>query len=132
MHYFLPVKCLFKCILWKMSPKIVSTIFLNLPWLSQQTHYVTTTLPTGCILVKSVLTLPVREGYIRKLRNFTTLWQHCKPTLWQCCKSYVTFTTLWQRCIITIKLPPGGIIVSKVPSIRKLFILFCQKQGILR
>ena len=33
---------------------------------SQQTHYVTTTLPTGCILVRSVSMLP-------KLCNFTTL-----------------------------------------------------------
>ena len=41
--------------------------------LSQQTHYVTTTLPTGCILVRSVSTLSAREGHIPKLRNFTTL-----------------------------------------------------------
>ena len=39
----------------------------------QQTDYVTKTLPTGCILVRSVLTLSACEGHIPMLSIFIRL-----------------------------------------------------------
>ena len=46
-----------------MTFKFQSLIYTRMP--SKQTHYVTTTLPTGCILVRSVLTLSAHEGHIQ-------------------------------------------------------------------